>query len=532
MPPSDSTPDERPSEPIMRLVDVHKSFGDNEVIRGLSLDIYEGETTVIMGESGSGKSVLIKLMNGLLIPDKGDVFIYGKSTKELSRRELRELRLRVGTMFQNYALFDSMTIAENLEFPLRQNTKLPGREISAKAQKLLDTLGLGDTGTLVPSELSGGMKKRVALARTIISDPSVVLFDEPTTGLDPVMIEFVDNMLIDTRERYGITSVVISHDMASAFRLADRMAMLHDGRITFMGSPDDARTTDDKVVREFVDSGTSRLSSGGRKAEERADEEGLTWDELPPPDEEPLVEVHDLQKTFGTRKILKGINLYVLPNRITTIIGGSGSGKSVTMKHILGLFEPTGGQVKVFGKDLAKMSERELVQLRLRFGMLFQGAALFDSMTVLENVMFPLRQRPKNKVPPKEAREKALDVLQRLHIEKLADKSAGEVSSGQKKRVGLARAIVTEPDIMIYDEPTTGLDPVMTHTVNDMIAEAQEEFDITAIVVSHDMASTFRISHRIAMLYHGQILAFGTPEEIMASSNPHVREFIFAGTTD
>src|SRR5699024_7626402 len=260
------------------------------------------------------------------------------------------------------------------------------------------------------------------------------------------------------------------------------------------------------------------------------EEEGIRWAELPEPEETPIVTIEDVHKSFGDREVLKGLSFYVLPQKITTIIGGSGSGKSVLMKHILGLFYPTKGRVTAFGKSLNDVDEQELVTLRQRFGMLFQSGALFDSMTILENTMFPLMEQPGRKTRRKDAMEQAMDTLKQLKIDDLANKTPSDISSGQRKRAGLARAIVTRPEILIYDEPTTGLDPVMTTYVNDMIVEAQEQFQITALIVSHDMASTFRISHRVCMLYHGRIIAFGTAEDMQRVRHAGVREFIFAGT--
>jgi ABC-type transporter Mla maintaining outer membrane lipid asymmetry ATPase subunit MlaF len=255
----------------------------------------------------------------------------------------------------------------------------------------------------------------------------------------------------------------------------------------------------------------------------------MSWDALPEPTQPPVVEVRDLFKDFGGRAVLKGVNFWVEPGVITTLIGGSGSGKTVMMKHILGLFQPSSGSVTVFGSDLARLSEKERLKLRLRFGMLFQGAALFDSMTIAENVAFPLVESPRDeKINQRDARKRAMETLDRLKIADLADRMPSDISGGQRKRAGLARAIVTGPDMMIYDEPTTGLDPVMTAYVNDMIVEAQQEFGTTTLVVSHDMASTFRISNTVALLSHGEIVAFGSPDDIRASTNPTVQRFIFA----
>jgi ABC-type transporter Mla maintaining outer membrane lipid asymmetry ATPase subunit MlaF len=530
--------EEDESTPIIRLDDVYKSFGDIHVMKGLSLEVYRGETVVIMGESGSGKSVLIKLMNGLLRPDKGSVQLFGKDTREMRRKELMRIRTQIGTMFQSYALFDSMTVAENVGFPLVEIENVQRSTARERAVDLLEQLGLGEAINMMPAELSGGMKKRVSLARALITDPEIVLFDEPTTGLDPIMIEFVDDMLIDAQKEFNLTSVIISHDMASAFKLASKMAMLHDGQIAFCGTPEEARTVDCKPLRRFVDRETSRLeraSGDDDKGWEGGDPEtfGIKYEDLEKPEQEPVVTVENLYKSFGDNKVLKGASFFALPHEITTLIGGSGSGKSVLMKHVLGLFEPTGGRVTVFGKDNADRSPKELRKMREEIGMLFQSAALFDSMPVLENVMFPLDQGPAGKGMSKhEAEDKAMDTLERLKIADLAKKNPAEVSNGQKKRIGLARAIVTEPRMIIYDEPTTGLDPIMTRYVNDMIADAQEEFDVTALVVSHDMASTFRISNKVAILYRGRIVAFGTPDEVKESQHPHVQEFIFAGSEE
>lgn len=559
--------------PLIELDSVYKSYGDLKLFEDLSITIYEGESVVVMGESGSGKSQLIALMNGLVLPDRGTVRIFGQDTREMSRKALMKARERIGTLFQNYALFDSMTVIENVAFPLVELKGMSREDAAKKAHELLSTLGLADAGDMFPASLSGGMKKRVSLARAFITNPDIALFDEPTTGLDPVMIEFVNQMLLDAQSEYELTSVIISHDMASAFTLADRMAMLHDGRITFIGTPDDARTTTQPEVHRFVSSATSRLeevteTSGEdvdtedartaaprRVADAQADhgqrrdtdrdavdyrsdtgiavigeDEGIRWDEIPKAEETPIVTIEDVHKSFGDREVLKGVSFYVLPQQITTIIGGSGSGKSVLMKHILGLFYATKGRVTAFGQSLSEIDEAELLVLRERFGMLFQSGALFDSMSILENTMFPLIEQPGRKTDRKDAEEQAMDTLKQLKIDDLAYKMPSDISSGQRKRAGLARAIVTRPEILIYDEPTTGLDPVMTTYVNDMIVEAQEQFNITALIVSHDMASTFRISHRVAMLYHGRIIAFGSTEDMQRVRHSGVREFIYAGT--
>ena len=241
-----------------------------------------------------------------------------------------------------------------------------------------------------------------------------------------------------------------------------------------------------------------------------------------------MVELVGVHKYFGGKHVLRGIDLAIYPRRVTVLIGASGSGKSVIIKHIMGLFKPDAGQIRVFGKDIVPMNDLELNEVRRHFGLLFQHAALLDWLSVEDNVAFPLRER--RQTSKGEIRDRVDEILTRLKITDIARSMPGEISEGQKKRVGLARAIVTKPEIMIYDEPTTGQDPLRTRDIDDMIQEAQQLFDITSIVISHDMASTFRIAHMIAMLHHGEIAAYGTPAELLASPNEHVQHFIHAGT--
>ncbi len=523
-----------PEKPVIRLRGVVKRFGELVVLDGLDLDIHTGLTTVICGQSGSGKSVLLKLMNGLLLPDEGTVELFGQDTRSLSVRQLIELRKRVSMMFQSYALMDSFTVHENIAFPIYENTSMRWREIAPLVRELLELLDLADAGAKMPSELSGGMKKRVSLARAVVSNPEVVLFDEPTTGLDPVMIEFVDDMIVKTRERYGITSVVISHDMTSTLRLADRIAMLDGGKIVAYGSVDEVLKSDAAIVKVFFE-GADRIRglggwSGGVEAGAAADVQAVEPPSAAVPEGEiPAVEVIDLHKSFGEHKVLTGVSIAMPRHSITVLIGGSGSGKSVFMKHVIGLLRPDSGVVKIFGTDLATLDTDAMLALRTRFGMLFQGAALLDSLSVRENVSFPLWERGMKRA---DVRRETDAMMEQLRITDIADRQPSSISNGQRKRVGLARAIVTKPEIMIYDEPTTGQDPIMTRYVDDMIVEAQQLFDITSLVVSHDMASAFRIGDRVAMLHRGEIRAYGTPEQVRSNPDPWVRRFIYAGTPE
>jgi ABC-type transporter Mla maintaining outer membrane lipid asymmetry ATPase subunit MlaF len=524
LPNSERWPLER-DKPVIELVDVRKSFGENHVIRGLNLKIEPGKSTVIVGRSGSGKSVLLKLMMGLLRPDSGKVVLFGHDLNSLNALEIIEVRKRMSMMFQNYALLDSLSVEDNIGFSLQVNTRIPRPEILELSRDLIDVLGLSGFGRALPAELSGGMRKRVSLARALIANPEVVLFDEPTTGLDPVMIEKVDQMILLARRTYEITSVIISHDMASARRLADRVAFLHGGQIISEGNFDEFLACDLPEVRSFLDGAkTSRLARVTEGEVLDSDEEQTEVQETP------VVELIELNKYFGDHHVLKGVNLKIYPNTITVLIGGSGSGKSVIVKHIMGLFKPTSGEIRVFGEDISQLTGRDLDKVRSRFGMLFQHAALLDWLTVSGNVSFPLEER--TNLPKNEIRDQVEDILAQLHIAELRDRMPSELSEGQKKRVGLARAIIMRPEIMIYDEPTTGQDPIRTRGVDDMIQQAQEEFDITSIVISHDMASTFRIAHRIALLNEGQIAAYGTPEEVRASQQEYVQHFIYAGQVD
>jgi len=242
-----------------------------------------------------------------------------------------------------------------------------------------------------------------------------------------------------------------------------------------------------------------------------------------------IVEIRDLRKSFGAQAVLRGIDLRIAEGRITTIIGGSGSGKSVLIKHIIGLLRPDHGEVLFRGDNIYAMGAAQLTKVRRHFGMLFQGAALFDSMTVLENVAFPLREH--SRLSNSEVRDVVRTRLEELNLFGIEHKYPAELSGGMKKRVALARAIVLEPEIIIYDEPTTGLDPIMIAQVDDMIARTQERHRITSIVISHDMASTFRISNYIAMIHEGRIVAEGSPLELKASDAPLVRQFIYVSGT-
>jgi phospholipid/cholesterol/gamma-HCH transport system ATP-binding protein len=237
---------------VIAFRDVHKAFGAKRVLEGFSLDIPDGQTTVIVGHSGAGKSVALKLVVGLLDPDHGAVEVDSQVVHALERDALVALRSRVGFVFQFAALFDSMTVGENLALGLRRRG-VPEAEIAERSAEALAVVGLPGAEARYPAELSGGMRKRVGIARAVVLRPKYILYDEPTTGLDPVTAAVMDQLMVRTREAYGVTSVVVSHDMRSAYTVGDRIAMLYRGAVRQVGSVDEIRRSHDPVVRQFIE---------------------------------------------------------------------------------------------------------------------------------------------------------------------------------------------------------------------------------------------------------------------------------------
>ena len=236
----------------IRLQDVHKAFGPKVVLDGIDLEIVEGESLAIIGGSGTGKSVLLKHMIGLLRPDSGRVEVDGIVINELSYREIAAFRRRFGMAFQEGALFDSMTVRENIAFPLTRERRHSRTEIGRRVAECLEEVGLTEAADKMPSELSGGMRRRVGFARAVAAKPDILLFDEPTTGLDPVTKETIDTLIVELSDRLGSTTITISHDMVSVFRIADRVAMLFDGKLIAMAPPEEFRRLDDPRVRRFL----------------------------------------------------------------------------------------------------------------------------------------------------------------------------------------------------------------------------------------------------------------------------------------
>ncbi|MEO5768374.1 MAG: ATP-binding cassette domain-containing protein [Polyangia bacterium] len=245
------------------------------------------------------------------------------------------------------------------------------------------------------------------------------------------------------------------------------------------------------------------------------------------------IRVRGLNKTFGPQHVLRGLDLDLERGKINIVIGGSGQGKSVLMKHLMGLLKPDSGHIYVDGQDIVALSDVEMAKLRRKFGMVFQYAALFDSQNVVENIAFPLIER--YNLSRDEIMARVRELLKRLDLEGVGgieQKFPAELSGGQRKRVGLARALIDRPEILLYDEPTTGLDPVATKNVDEMIMQTSHDFGVTSVVISHDMASTFRIADRVSMLYDGKILVTGTAAEVLRAPDRPVREFVeMAGLT-
>ncbi len=242
-----------------------------------------------------------------------------------------------------------------------------------------------------------------------------------------------------------------------------------------------------------------------------------------------MIELIQIHKRFGSQTVLNGLNLRVPAGKITAVIGPSGEGKSVMLKHMIGLLQPDQGDVRVNGKSIVGLRRSQLNAVREKFAMVFQNAALFDSMTVYENVAFPLEE--KTSLDRNEIADRVAVALQEVGLKNVNHKYPDELSGGMKKRVGLARALLLEPEVVLFDEPTTGLDPVIRRAIHQLIKETQQKFGFTAVIVSHDIPDIFEVADQIAMLYRGEILQFGTPAEIQASDNAVVRQFI-SGSLD
>ncbi|WP_057937497.1 ABC transporter ATP-binding protein [Algoriphagus resistens] len=242
-------------EKVVEIRGLIKSFGDLDVLKGVDLDLYKGENLVVLGKSGSGKSVLIKIMVGLLKQDEGTLKVLGKEVANLGTKELNELRLKIGFSFQNSALYDSMTVKENLEFPLVRNIKnLTRKEKDKKIEGLLESVGLPQSINQMPSELSGGQKKRIGVARTLILEPEIMLYDEPTAGLDPITCMDINNLIVQVREEYNTSSIVITHDLTCAKVTGDRMAVLLDGQFDAVGTFEEVfPNAEDQRIKSFYD---------------------------------------------------------------------------------------------------------------------------------------------------------------------------------------------------------------------------------------------------------------------------------------
>lgn len=233
--------------------DITKSFGRKPVLRGISLTVEEGETLVVLGRSGCGKSVILKHLIGLLRPDSGEVLVDGEPITKLAERQLTAVRRKIGMLFQSAALFDSMSVEQNLAFPLREQGMQDEKEIAQRIEEALDMVDLPGEQKKMPSELSGGMRKRVGLARTIIGRPRCVLYDEPTTGLDPITTDSINHLIRRLQKRLGVTSIVVTHDMKTAFHCADRVAFLNEGHLHFLGTIAELRANTDPIVTDFIE---------------------------------------------------------------------------------------------------------------------------------------------------------------------------------------------------------------------------------------------------------------------------------------
>lgn len=238
---------------MIRIRGLKKRLGAKQVLDGVDLDIAAGETVVIMGRSGTGKSVLLRHIIGLMVPDEGRIEVEDQDIVGMEEGELDAVRKRFGMLFQSAALFDSLTVGENVGLALREHQRLDDAEVRRRVAERLEWVGLAGVEAMKPASLSGGMRKRVGLARAIAMDPQYILYDEPTTGLDPIMADAIDQLIRGLQKRLGVTSVVVTHDMTSAYKVADRMAMLHEGKVVFTGTPDQTRTATHPMVRQFIE---------------------------------------------------------------------------------------------------------------------------------------------------------------------------------------------------------------------------------------------------------------------------------------
>ena len=253
-------------EPVIELHGVRKSFNSQEVLRGIDLEVFAKETLVIIGRSGSGKSVTIRQMVGLDTPDAGTVRAFGQELANLKPRELSQLRLRIGYLFQSGALLNWMTVGENVELPLLEHRRrMKAKERRDRVMEKLAMVEMQDAAEKYPAEISGGMKKRAALARAVILEPEIVFYDEPTSGLDPVIANTINDLIVETGKKLGTTQIVVTHDMESAYRIGDRIAMLYEGKIIAVGTPDEIRGSDDPIVQQFIAGETTGPITGSAR---------------------------------------------------------------------------------------------------------------------------------------------------------------------------------------------------------------------------------------------------------------------------
>lgn len=241
---------------MIRIVNLHKSFGSQHVLTGLNLEIPKGAIYAVIGQSGTGKSCLLKHLIGLMRPDEGEIWIDGAEISRLKGRALNEIRHRFGMLFQSGALFDSMNVYDNIAFPLREKTQLNELTIREKVEERLEQVGLPGTGQKYPAELSGGMRKRVALARALISEPEILLFDEPTTGLDPIRVNAIHQLILNLHKLFHFTAIIVSHEIPEIFSLTTHVALLHEGKIIAAGAPEELQSSPDPIVQQFMSGST------------------------------------------------------------------------------------------------------------------------------------------------------------------------------------------------------------------------------------------------------------------------------------